>query len=326
MVSSHDTFLAMSLSSLHETLLQMFRSQPHLLLLWMEKLLSLKLPSYSSFELRPGDFTQSRPIEFRADLVLVLKHKGKNVLGLVIEIQLRWDPMKQWTWPVYAATLSHQLKCPVEVLVVTPSASVAKRCADPIRSGGLWLQPKVLGPQSIPLVTRLQHAKSNPELGVLSVLAHGKTEQGWAVAEPVLGAMKRVDIEPSEMYIEAIWRSLSPGFQQKMEAMMKKEGFRYKNPIFQQWMNEGLEKGLEKGRSQGKTEGLAQGEARGMEKGLAQGETRGKASTLLTFLEARGWSVSAPERKRIDHCKDMSKLEQWVRRAATASSLQEVFS
>ena len=76
---------------------------------------------------------------------------------------------------------------------------------------------------------------------------------------------------------------------------------------------------------QGKAEGRAEGKAEGLLQGEAKGKAEGKASTLLTCLDARGWSVSSTERARILGCKDMSQLEQWVRRAVTVSTLSEVF-
>ncbi len=59
------------------------------------------------------------PPEYRADLVLVLEGAdGRPALAIVIEVQLRGDPRKRFTWPVYVASLRARFECPVLLLVV----------------------------------------------------------------------------------------------------------------------------------------------------------------------------------------------------------------
>ena len=71
------------------------------------------------------------------------------------------------------------------------------------------------------------------------------------------------------------------------------------------------------------------GEQRGLQLGIrqgkAEGEARGKAQAVLAVLRARGFHPTSSEQKQILGCTELSKLEQWVRRAATVSTLSEVF-
>jgi hypothetical protein len=46
---------------------------------------------------------------------------------------------------------------------------------------------------------------------------------------------------------------------------------------------------------------------------------------LLSFLSARGFAVTALARERILACQDLAQLDEWIRRAATAEELQDVF-
>ena len=55
-----------------------------------------------------------------------------------------------------------------------------------------------------------------------------------------------------------------------------------------------------------------------------ESEARGRAESLLAILEARGISVSDDERARILESSDPETLMRWLRRAGTASSLDEV--
>lgn len=65
--------------------------------------------------------------------------------------------------------------------------------------------------------------------------------------------------------------------------------------------------------TQGKTEGKAEGKA------------EGEASAVLAFLEARGIEVPGSARARIGECRDLDQLDTWVRRAATAHTIDDLF-
>ena len=66
---------------------------------------------------------------------------------------------------------------------------------------------------------------------------------------------------------------------------------------------------------------VAQGETRGE----AKGEAKGRAAALLAVLGARGIEVSEELRVRILACTQLTMLEGWLVRAATARSAAEVF-
>jgi hypothetical protein len=66
---------------------------------------------------------------------------------------------------------------------------------------------------------------------------------------------------------------------------------------------------------------LAEGEARGR----AEGEARGELRALFTVLSARGLELSAEQARRVETCRDISLLEMWLRRAVTATSVDQVF-
>ena len=67
---------------------------------------------------------------------------------------------------------------------------------------------------------------------------------------------------------------------------------------------------------------LAQGKA----EGEAKGEAKGKASAVLAVLAARGLAVGETTRTRVLATTDLATLERWITRAATMSSLGEVFA
>jgi hypothetical protein len=76
--------------------------------------------------------------------------------------------------------------------------------------------------------------------------------------------------------------------------------------------------------AQGRKKGRAEGEAKGRAEGEAKGQAEGRQDALLTLLRARGIAASRDEEARIRACADATKLDRWIERAATASSVREV--
>ena len=68
----------------------------------------------------------------------------------------------------------------------------------------------------------------------------------------------------------------------------------------------------------------ARGEVRGESRGKAEGRVEGIAESILKFLEVRGVAVSVEQRQEILHCRDLDRLDLWLRRAASAFSTAEV--
>ena len=66
---------------------------------------------------------------------------------------------------------------------------------------------------------------------------------------------------------------------------------------------------------------LDQGRAEGRAQGVAQGE----AHLLLRFMAARGLDIPEHIRARVAECADTARLEAWADRAATATSVDEIF-
>ena len=60
--------------------------------------------------------------------------------------------------------------------------------------------------------------------------------------------------------------------------------------------------------------------------GKAEGIAEGKAEAILQFLDARGLIVTDAHRERILRCSSTATLDAWTRAAATAESVDELFS
>jgi hypothetical protein len=56
-----------------------------------------------------------------------------------------------------------------------------------------------------------------------------------------------------------------------------------------------------------------------------QGRAEGEAVAVLTILETRGVPVPDDARSRITGCTDLDELNAWVRRAVTATTVDDLF-
>lgn len=62
----------------------------------------------------------------------------------------------------------------------------------------------------------------------------------------------------------------------------------------------------------------------GRKEGREQGQRQGRADAVLTILRVRGIPVSDAERERVLAERDPDRLERWLERAISATSLAEL--
>ena len=288
----------------HECLVDLFRNRPSLAAEMLVEVLSVVLPPYSEARVVSVDLTETQPAEYRADIVVLLLHDGQPVRVIIVEVQLKKDGDKRYTWPAYLTVSRDQHRCPADLLVIALDPAVATWCAEPIELGvpGFVLRPPVLRREAIPVVTDPAEAARRPELGVLSAMAYGETEQGATIAGAVLPAIQGLDDERARFYYDLVYNSLNDAARRALEAMMK--GYEYQSDFAKKYVAQGRSEGL----SEGRTEGRAEEAAR----------------AVLTALRVRGIAVPDAVRERILAQKDLETLERWYERAIVAASLAEV--
>jgi hypothetical protein len=295
-------------SMAHEILVDLFKNRPSLAAEILVEVLGLSLPAYTEARIASADLTEIQPAEYRADVVVVLLDRDVPVRVVIVEVQLAVDPKKRLSWPAYVTVSRAVHGCPVALLVVAPDPVVAGWCAEPIETGvpGFVLRPPVLRRTEVPVVTDPGEAARRPELGVLSALAHGETEQGATIAAAVLPAIQGLDDDRLKLYYDLVYNSLNEAARRALEAMMK--GYEYQSDFAKKY--------------------VAQGHAEGLTEGLAEGLTRGRieeaARAVLTVLRVRGLAVSDAARERILSQKDPERLERWLEKAAVAPSVAAV--
>ncbi|MFI9509965.1 hypothetical protein [Nocardia sp. NPDC052566] len=288
-------------SQLHEVLTEMFRDHPTLAAGLLTEAFGIAVPAYQQAHASSCDFTDVGPKEFRGDTALVFADEtGTVVLGIVVEIQLCRDPSRHWKWPVYVSTLRARLECPAYLVVVCPDSGIAAWCRSPIELGhpGLVLNPLVLGPDAIPIVTDPAVARAEPERAVLSSLAHGEGPQADDVFGALLAGLSSTDDERAKLYYDLVAASLSAAARHRLEELMAST-FKY------EYQSDFARKYVAQGR--------------------AEGRVVEAARAVLNVLEARGLAISEDTRDQITGCTDIEQLEAWHRRAVVIEAVANLF-
>jgi hypothetical protein len=222
----------------------------------VQSALHIELPRYTDARIHSPDLTEIQPVEYRADLVIQLL-QSKPVLGIIVEAQLSPDPRKRYVWPAYAANLRAQLECPALVLVVTDKDSVAKWAATPVNMGGRnTFTPLVIGPSGVPEVVDEAQAQADPELAVLSAMAHGRDRdvtRSLRIAMVAQRVCQSLDIERASIYFDLIHHSLDEAARQALRDMMPAK-YEYQSDFARHYYGQGKTEGRIEGRAEGTRE------------------------------------------------------------------------
>ena len=286
-------------SQLHEALLLLFRNRPSLAPELLREALCIELPEYTEVRIDAADLNEIQPTEYRADLVVLLLD-GEPVLGIIVEAQLSTDERKQFVWPVYAANLRARLRCPVCLLVVTADDSTARWAARPIElGGGNRFVPLVLRPSGVPEVTDEALAREDPELAVLSAMAHGHdadTTKAVQIAFAAQMASVGLDADRSRLYFDLSLAHLSEAARRELQTM---------DPAKYEYQSDFARRYVEQGQEEGRAQGLAEG----------------RAMLIATQLTARFGSLPEDTRARIAAA-SIAELDAIGERLLNAKTLQ----
>jgi hypothetical protein len=288
-------------SSLHERLVQLFRERPGLAADLLSGPLFTELSKWDEARAEPNELARQAPTPYLADLVLSFRSGGKPVQAVVVEAQLRRDTDKRRRWPVYVTSVHDELHCPTYLLVVSPDRGVAQWCAQPIALGhpGFTLTPLVLGPDVVPVVTDEEQGRAEPELAVLSAIAHGDSPAQQEVLRALLAGLRNLGGYRAGLYADVVAAVLSPAALRYLKELVM--GLATSEPLSDLFRPHYF-------------------------RGKAEGRAEEAAEAVLTVLAARGIDVPDDARQQITECADLEQLETWIRRAATATSVEELFA
>ncbi len=99
-------------SQLHEVLVAMLRDDVGFARAIAQWATGRRLPDDVHLRTRDQAYSELKPPEYRADLVVELVREGgsRPTSMIIFEVQLARDPVKRFTWPAYQAVLRAQYR------------------------------------------------------------------------------------------------------------------------------------------------------------------------------------------------------------------------
>ena len=291
-------------SMLHQGIVQLFANSPSLVVTLLRRL-GVELPTFTTIADASGDLGELQPVERRADGVVKLLDGERVCFGAIVEIDLSFREAKLFSLPAYLANLRARYRCPVCVVVVTPSRRVAARYRKPIELGpGARMQVLVIGPESIPQIRDAVEAKQNPELAVLSAMAHGRgpADVALEIAKAATDACGGLEEVHRLLYSDLIVKQLGASARREFEELMALGNYEYQTDFVKKIVAD-KEKARDEGREEGREEGM-----------------RAVLTALLRDKFAASNAALAPLADA-----SVEQLEQWTGRVLRAQSLDEVF-
>jgi hypothetical protein len=288
-------------SVLHQGLIALVRDRPAFVADLLKQLLDVPVPRFTEARLADASVHQIAPVEYHADAMVLLVDPAP-VLGVIFEAQLQRDDRKFYTWPIYAVGARGRYECPFVVLVVTPDAATARWAAARVDLGCGTFQAHVVGPEGIPAITDVEHAIREPQLAMLSVMAHGRGDVDRAVeiATAAAAAIKPLTGDQWLLYSPLITSALSEAARKAFEML----------PQAYEFFSESQRRVFAEGEAKGKVEGKAEG----------------AVQAILVVLTTRALAISDAQRQRIQACTDLDVLDRWLARAVTVAATNDLFA
>ncbi|NEE03242.1 hypothetical protein [Phytoactinopolyspora halotolerans] len=291
------------ITTAHEALHRIFQDDNLLFSRALRNALGVDFPTPRAVSVFTPDLTDIKPVARHADTVLLIETDEQNHL-LVIESQTKESDSKRYSWPHYVSYLYTTHKVPVTLLVVCPDAATATWARAPIRIGlpgypSQITRPWVLGPDNVPPITDTEQAAEDIVWAVFSALTHRLGDKADDILVALAEALNTVD-DPGIAGYWAEFTEIGLGNTAARDIwrnLMSTLTYHYPSQL----------------RLQGREEGREEGRA------------EGQAGAVLEILNARGVDVSEDTRARITDCTDHELLRTWIRRAATATSVEDLF-
>ena len=285
----------------HEGVIALVRDRPAFAASLLRDLLNVEVPHFTEARLTEATLNQLVPVEYHADAVVLfvdfVDYKNKPVFGTICEVQLQPDARKLFTWPLYSVAARARYECPFVVTVVTADPATSRWASQPIDlGGGNSFRPRVIGPEGIPQVTDHDLASREPQLAVLSVLAHGggDVETAVPIVRAAVHAVLSLPEEQRLLYSILIEQALSEAARKALDMEPQIEKF------------------------------FSEAHRRSYDRGKAEGEAKGKAEALLMLLRRHGLAMTSDQQHRIITCTDLATLDRWLDRAFSVASVEEL--
>jgi hypothetical protein len=239
--------------------------------------------------------------ELRSDNVFLFQGAREKV-AVIVEVQTSSPKHdRQLAWPCYVTSAREVHDCKAYLLVIAASGDALSGSDRPIEIGqpGFNLLPFVTGRDRMPPPGG---PFFGPELTMLHILTGTLDLSIHEARMFALVSIAEAQPERYRRYVHLI-RIFTPRHaRQELEQLMEDL---FKDTFIDRFVEQGREEGIEQGKRLGRADAVAR--------------------VLLTILAARGIAIPEQARARIAECADPDLLESWATRAATSTTVDEVF-
>jgi hypothetical protein len=276
----------------HQSIVQILRDEPLLLIMFLGRS-GFRLPSGAFPVMVDSDLAhRDRALlkELRSDNVFLFQGEQEKV-AVVVEVQTsRPDHQRQLAWPCYVTSARAIYDCKASLLVVAASREAALGSERKIEIGqpDFALVPYVTGHGRMPPPGG---PFFGPELTMLHVLTGTLDLSNHEARMFALATIAEAKPERYRRYVHLIRLFTPRNDREDLEQLMQDL---FKDPFIDRFVEQGVQQGA--------------------------------ARALLTVLAARGLGVADRVRTRVTECTDPTLLDRWTARAATASTIDEVFA
>ena len=256
----------------------------------------MSIPHFTSARVESAELTEVEPTPYRADLVILMARR-KAVLAIVLEAR-----RAQWRKRAPGPTCLASLRARCAARRCSSWSLRTERWPDGLRgplisaiqvsSSGRWSSDR----RPCPSFHRRRWPGRHPELAVLSAMAHGQEKVGLEIGRAAYRAFGKLDDQRSRLYFDLAFTRLNAAAKAALGDLMI-GNYEYQSDFARKYYGQGLREGQQE-------------EAR---------------AALMEVLDVRGLKPSLRVRKRIDACADVVQLKRWLRRAAAADSVAQVF-
>jgi hypothetical protein len=288
----------------HEAVVEVLQNEPELVAVLL-RTAGVRLPSGLAPVIADSNLSvrdPERPKQYTADNVFIFRNEAGRKAVVIVEVQSEPpDRSRTLAWPAYACVARHKHECDVSFLVFGLTREAVRGGGTVIHTGhrGFSLRPYTTGHGRLPAMT----GGFAPELAVLHVVTHSVDMTTHEARMRVLEALAPAPADRRASYSRIVRAVVSETVREELEQLMKTV---IKDPFIDGLIEEGL--------------------TRGMQQGKAQGKVEGEADAILRVLDARGLTITAAQRKRIADCTDLTQLQEWITRAATATTVAGIFA
>ncbi|WP_112140749.1 hypothetical protein [Glycomyces dulcitolivorans] len=285
-------------TNIHDTPLKLARFKPGFAVELARDLLGIPIPEHDQILPYSESATDREVRDLNADNVVVCSKDDKTQIGIILEVQRGKDNRKRFSWPAYQVNIRHRITAPVALIVICPQPAVAAWAAEAIELGhpGFTFQPLVLGQHNYPKLTEPSGSGYLAEQMVLGTLIHETSDEIEQLLTAASAELEQRSYEEVKRYTEYMLGQLSEHARTILEALVQQETYPYQSKLVADLKAEGR----------------------------AEGKAEGESNALLIIIESRGLAITENERRKIETCQDLNRLNSWLKRAATAPSVADI--